>query len=557
MEDRREKLIKVIVQGIEEVEVQEGTTLLEVSKKYESYFKYAIVGALVNNEVKELSYEIEQPCRVNFLDLSTEDGMRMYRRSLAFILGMAASELYPGCITKICHSLSKGLYCEFKYTEPLTPEMLNEIEKRMWEIVGHKLPFRRKVISIQEAVEFYRKKGREDMVHLVEHRTAKDHITLYTCGRYTDCYYGYLVPDTGYIKVFELKYYPPGFILRFPEPTDPTSLPPFVENRKLFNIFHEFKRWGSILEVENVGMLNKIIASGEIGDFIRISEGLHEKKIAQIADMIAENPEKRIILIAGPSSSGKTTFAQRLAIQLRVNCLKPVMISLDNYFLDREKTPKDENGQYDFESIDALDLELFNQHLQALLEGEEVEVPIFNFILGVREEVGKKLKIDKNQPLIIEGIHGLNEKLTAGIDKKNKFKIYVSALTSLSIDDHNRIPTTDTRIIRRIVRDSQFRNHSALATIRMWPSVRRGEERYIFPFQEEADVMFNSALIYELGVLKKYAEPLLAKIDNSQPEYSEAKRLLNFLSYFLPVDTAEIPINSIIREFIGGGCFCR
>jgi len=556
MSEQSVKKIKININGAYETEVNEGTSLLELSKNHEDSFISPIMGARVNNSIKGLNYEIKEPCNIEFLDMTNEDGMKIYRRSLAFILSLAVHELYPDGKVTICHSLSKGLYCEFKYKEMLSTEILNNIEKRMHEIVERKLPFIREIITIEEARKICEKECRIDLIHLVEHR-SKPHITLYECGGLTDCYYGYLLPDTSYVKIFELKYYPPGFILRFPEKTEPAALPAFIENKKLFNVFNEYKRWGKIMEVENVGMLNDIIQAGEIGDLIRICEGLYEKKIAQVADMIAQDPNKRIVLIAGPSSSGKTTSAQRLAIQLRVNCLKPVMISIDNYFLDREKTPIDEKGEYDFESLDAIDVELFNQHLKDLLEGKEVEIPVFNFQVGAREKKGTKLIIKDNQIVIIEGIHGLNEKLTASIDKKNKFKIYVSALTSLSIDDHNRIPTTDSRIIRRIVRDSQYRNHDALSPIKRWPSVRRGEESNIFPFQEEADVMLNSALIFELSVLKTYAEPLLNVIDESQPEYSEAKRLLNFLSYFLPVDTQDIPITSIVREFIGGGCFCR
>ncbi|MGE5474995.1 MAG: nucleoside kinase [Ignavibacteriales bacterium] len=556
MSEEKANMIKVKIKGKIETEVPHGITLLELSKNYEDSFTSSIMGARVNNRIKGLTYQITEPCNLDFLDMTNEDGMRIYRRSLAFLLSLAVHELYPDGKVTICHSLSKGLYCEFKYKEMLTEDIVKNIEKRMHEIVERKLSFNRRVISIEDAKIICQKECRIDLIHLVEHR-AKPHITLYECGGLSDCYYGYLLPDTSYLKLFELKYYPPGFILRFPEKTEPSALPAFIENKKLFNIFNEYKRWGKIMEVENVGMLNQIIEAGEIGDLIRISEGLYEKKIAQVADMIAMDPNKRIVLIAGPSSSGKTTTAQRLAIQLRVNCLKPVMISLDNYFLDRDRTPIDENGEYDFESLDAIDVALFNEHLRDLLAGKEVEIPSFNFTKGAREDKGTKLKITDNQIVIIEGIHGLNEKLTASIEKKNKFKIYVSALTSLSIDDHNRIPTTDTRIIRRIVRDSQYRNHDALSTIKRWPSVRRGEESNIFPFQEEADVMLNSALIYELGVLKTFAEPLLQAVDETHPEYSEARRLLNFLSYFLSIGTEDIAITSIVREFIGGGCFCR
>jgi uridine kinase len=552
-------MITLYIEGKGEIEVQEGTTLLEISKNYQKDHQYTIIGAFVNQKEKDLHYEANSGQNhnlIDFFDLSSEAAVRMIRRGLAFVFNMAASELYPGCKFNVCHSLSKGLYCEFKYEQGFTEEMLKKIEGRMRELIDQDLPFTRKEIGLGEAREIFMQQGREDVVSLIDD-CRKDYFTIYTCNGNVDCYYGNLVPSTGYLKTFELKYYEPGFVIRFPEAANPLVLPTFEKNHKLFNIFHEYKQWGSILEVENAGMINKIIKTGNIGEFIRISEGLHEKKIAQIADMIAKQPEKKVILIAGPSSSGKTTFAQRLGIQLRVDGLRPIMVSLDNYFVNRDKTPRDENGELDFESIEALDVELFNQQLVALINGEEVEVPVYNFQKGAREEVGTKLRMKEGQLLIIEGIHGLNEKLTAQISRNNKFKIYVSALTSLSIDDHNRIPTTDTRIIRRIVRDSQFRGHNATDTIKMWPSVRKGEEKYIFPFQEEADVMFNSALIYEICVLKKYAELLIEDIDRSSPLYSEARRLLNFLNDFLPVDTYEIPINSIIREFIGDGCFIR
>ena len=337
---------------------------------------------------------------------------------------------------------------------------------------------------------------------------------------------------------------------------DTCTLPEFKEQKKLFNIFHEYKRWGHILGVDNVGDLNGLLDAGQVSDLIRISEALQEKKIAQIADMIAySKTDRRIVLISGPSSSGKTTFAHRLSIQLRVNGLKPVTISLDDYFVDRDDTPKDEKGEFDFEALEAIDLRLFNRHLGELINGCEIEIPAFNFTKGIREPLGKKMRLSDNSVIVIEGIHGLNERLTEEIPKRNKFKIYVSALTSMNIDDHNRIPTTDTRIIRRIVRDYRFRGISAVENIKRWPSVRRGEERNIFPFQESADIMFNSFMMVELGVLKGYAEPLLNAIDPTLPEYSEAKRLVEFLSYFLPIDCREIPLNSIIREFIGGSCF--
>jgi uridine kinase len=425
----------------------------------------------------------------------------------------------------------------------------------MKELVRLKLPFVKRLLTVDQAKAIFEKSGRMDRFHAIEHR-ERTYVTIYSCDGYDDYFYGYMAPDTSYIQSFRLKFYSPGLLLMYPEKSKPIVLPEFEEQKKLLNIFHEYKTWGSILGVENVGALNDIIKDGQICDFMRVSEALQEKKIAQIADMIINSPnKKKVVLISGPSSSGKTTFAHRLSIQLRVNGLKPVTISLDDYFVDREHTPRDESGDFDFEALEAIDLCLFNSHLAELIEGGEVEIPIFNFSKGCRESVGRNLRISENQILVIEGIHGLNEKLTATIPRESKFKIYVSALTSMNIDDHNRIPTTDTRIIRRIVRDFQFRGNNALNTIKRWPSVRRGEEKNIFPFQEEADVMFNSSLIFELGVLKSFAEPLLSEIDSTQTEFSEARRLIEFLSYFLPIEPGEIPANSIIREFIGGSCF--
>jgi uridine kinase len=492
---------------------------------------------------------------VDFIDLTHDDGMRIYRRSLNFILIKAVNDLFPERKVIICHSISKGLYCEIEGETELTLEEVEMIEKRMRELVEQKIPFVKKIMSLTDAKEMFKNIDRMDRYNAVEHRN-KPYVTIYDCDGFEDYFYGYMVPDTSYLKYFKLKYYHSGLIMLYPQNINPEEIPPFKEQKKLFSIFKEYKNWLRILGAANVGSLNDIVKKGCINEIIRISEALHEKKIAQIADMIAFNKDKKkVILIAGPSSSGKTTFAHRLSIQLRVNGLRPVTVSLDDYFVDRENTPKDEDGEYDFEALEAIDLKLFNKHLAQLIEGEEVDVPIFNFPKGCREKYTRKLKIDDDQLLIIEGIHGLNDKLTASIPKSKKFKIYISALTSMNIDDHNRIPTTDTRFIRRIVRDHQFRGCSAVNTINRWPSVRRGEEKNIFPFQEESDVMFNSSLIFELGVLKVLAEPLLMEIDQSQPEYSEAKRLIEFLGNFLPIDSKEIPTNSIIREFIGGSCF--
>lgn len=536
-------------------EVGEGISLQELSLDYKDNYKSIIIAAKVNNDIKELNYVLYESCKVDFLDISKDDGMRIYRRSLYFIMIKAVHDLYPGRKVAIHHSISKGIYCEVTGDKELDENEVIAIEKRMFELVDMKLPFIKCILPLEDAKKMFITSGQLDRFHAVEYR-KKPYVSIYKCDGLEDYFYGYMAPDTGYIKLFALRHYGTGIILLFPDKQKPDQLPVFKEQKKLFKIFTEYKRWGHILGVDNVGALNDIVESGQISDFIRVSEALQEKKIAQIADMISGSTEKkRIVLIAGPSSSGKTTFAHRLEIQLRVNGLRPVTISLDDYFVNREKTPLDEKGEYDFEALEAIDVELFNEQLASLIAGREVEIPIFNFPNGCREKTGRKLKIEDDQIIIIEGIHGLNEKLTQTIPKSKKFKIYISAITSMNIDNHNRIPTTDARIIRRIVRDFQFRGSSAISTIKRWPSVRRGEEKNIFPFQEEADIMFNSAMIYELGVLKTFAEPLLADVDASQPEYSEARRLIEFLSYFLPIEGKEIPANSIIREFVGGSCF--
>jgi uridine kinase len=535
--------------------VPKGISLLELLKDRENILSTPMVAARVDNDIKELTYTIAKDCKVKFLDITDEDGMRIYRRSLHFILIKAVRDLFPERKVVIGHSISKGIFCEVNGSSELTEDEVKQIESRMRKLVDARIPFIKNELSREVAEQKLVSIGRSDRFHAVEHRN-KEFVTIYSCDDVDDYFYGYMAPDTGYIKEFALKHYPPGLILMFPDRMNGCAMPKFKEQKKLFRIFREYKNWVRILGAENVGSLNDIIKSGKICELIRVSEALHEKKIAQIADMIAHsNTKKRVVLISGPSSSGKTSFAHRLSIQLRVNGLKPIMISLDDYFVDREQTPKDENGEYDYEALEAIDVRLFNQHLNDLINGLEIEMPVFNFPEGKREYNGKKLKINDDDILVIEGIHGLNERLTPSIPRKSKFKVYVSALTSMNIDDHNRIPTTDTRFIRRIVRDFQFRGSSAINTIKRWPSVRRGEEKNIFPFQEKADIMFNSSLIYELGVLKTLAEPLLAEIDASHPEYSEAKRLLEFLSYFLPIESREIPFNSILREFIGGSVF--
>jgi uridine kinase len=535
-------------------EYPKGMRLQEIAKDFQQYFKSDIVGAIVNTELKELWVELVQDCSLQFIDRTTIYGSRFYSRSVAFLFIIAAKEIFEGCRVTVEHSISKGLYCEVHKEEPLTQEDIAKIEEKMRELQKLDIPFEKRKIPSSEAIELFTKTQQLDKVNLIKYRKKK-YINIYSCHGYYDYFYGYMVPSTEYLKLFELKSNKPGLVLRFPERSEPNKLPEYEEQKKLFNIFREFENWGKILELENISHLNDSIKGGRINEVIQVAEGLHEKKIAQIADMIAASENKRLVLIAGPSSSGKTTFAQRLSVQLRVNGLKPVAISIDDFFKNRVDTPIDEYGEFDFETIDSIDIVTFNDVIKRLIKGEEVEMPIFNFHTGNREWKGRKLKISREQVLVVEGIHGLNEMLTQYIPREQKFKIYISALTHLSIDDHNRIPTSDLRLIRRIVRDYQFRSADALSTIKRWDSVRRGEDKYIYPFQEEADVMFNSSLVYELAILNQVALPLLEKIDNGVSEYIEAKRIKKFLQYFLEADMNSIPSNSILREFIGDSCF--
>ncbi|NLZ31609.1 MAG: nucleoside kinase [Firmicutes bacterium] len=547
--------IHVLLPRGESRPVEGGRSLLEIGAELQPYYAAPIVAAVVDNVLYELTAAVEPPATVRFLDLTDPEGRRIYQRSLTFLLIAAASELFPGAAVAVEHSLGKGLYCEIKKAPPLSAADVAAIERRMRQLVEMDLPIEKRRVSPSEAAQIFRRQGFDDKVTLLKY-WPKDYLNLYSIGGVEDTLYGYHVPRTGLLNVFELKYYPPGLILRFPDEEDPSRVAPFVEQKKLFEVFREAERWGQILGFDTVGAMNRLIEEGQGAEVIRVAEALHEKKIAQIADIISDRvPEVRVILIAGPSSSGKTTFAQRLRIQLLVNGLRPQSISTDDYFLDRELTPLDESNKPDFEHIEAVDLPLFNEHLLRLIEGQEVEIPTYNFHTGKREYRGRKIRLGENQPLIIEGIHSLNEALTSSIPRRHKFKIYISALTALNIDRHTRIHTTDTRLLRRIVRDAQFRGSSALETIRRWPSVRRGEERNIFRFQEEADIMFNSALVYELAVIKRQAEFLLEQIDCSHPEHVDARRLLSFLSFFLPLDAALVPSNSLLREFIGQSCF--
>ncbi len=546
--------LEVVLPGGKREQVPLGDDLLTISRRFQTHFPSTVVAATIDNELKELNYRPEKGGRLEFLDLYHPEGMRIYHRSLTFLLIAAAKEMFPQGRLSIEHSLGKGLYCELHKKTPLTKKEVEKLELRMRELVEADVPFPKEQLPLEEAISYFRQEGYEDKVRLLKYR-EKPYLNVYSCDRVKEYLYGYLIPSSGYLKTFSLQYHMPGLVLRFPDDHAPDLIPPYVEQPKLFSIFRESEKWCDIMGVATVGALNDHIGAGKGEELVRLAEALHEKKVAQIADMICNREDQiRLILIAGPSSSGKTTFAQRLSIQLRVNGLRPVSISLDDYFVDREQTPRNEEGQLDFEALEAIDLGLFNEQLTAMIQGEEVEVPCYNFKLGKRENRGHRVQVGYSQPIIIEGIHGLNERLTSSVPRDKKFKVYISALTSLNIDQHNRIPTTDGRIIRRIVRDSQFRGHDAGTTIKLWPLVRRGEEKNIFPFQEEADVMFNSALIYELAVLKKYAEPLLESVDPTKPEYLVAKRLLKFLKCFLTLDHVEIPCTSILSEFIGGSC---
>lgn len=484
-----------------------------------------------------------------------ERDARIYARTLSLVLAKAVSDIMPDYKLVVEHSLGNGQYCEIHGPKRLKPDDITRLKQRMQQLIEANLPITSKVLPRQQAIELFTQADMEERAQLMRHRQAES-VTVYYIDGYMDYFYEPVLPFTGMVKLFDLIHYPPGVILLYPKPGQPDRLPEFQDLPKLAAVFKEAEEWGRILNIAFASSLNNMIQQNKASELVLISEGLHEKRIADIADVISKNKEQiRLISIAGPSSSGKTTFANRLYIQLRVNGLAPLRISLDNYFLPREMVPKDENGQPDFEALEALDLPLFNQQLRALISGHEVQLPIFRFSTGQREYTSP-IRLEPDQPIIIEGIHGLNERLTAAVHKDRKFKIYVSALTQLNIDEHNRVPTTYVRLIRRIVRDHQFRSSDAAKTLRMWSSVRAGEEKNIFKYQEEADVMFNSSLPYELPVLKRYAEPLLKEIKSDHPQYDLAQELLDLLSHFMPVeDERSIPPNSLIREFIGNSCF--
>jgi len=536
------------------IEVDYGTSLSELARNESVALPYPVLGALINNQVRSLQYQIHKPCSVDFFDITSSYGNGIYTRSLYFILFKAVKTLYPNAKLNILHSISGGKYCEIEdLTLTLDESALLTITNKMDEIIKADLPFVRKEITYNEAEELFKKQGIEKEKSIFR-ETNKMYISIYQLGDVINYYYGCLLPSTGYIKLYGLELYEHGLLLKIPNPKRPDTIPQTRKMSKLFHVYQQFKEWGNYLNIPYLYNLNEKITSGEIGDIILTSEALQEKVWANMADEIHKKHAK-IALISGPSSSGKTTSCKRLSVQLSVIGYHPVQISVDDFFVEREETPRDKNGDYDFESLEAIDLDLFNNTLNELLEGKEVELPVFNFQTGKKEWKGKKIAMQNNSILVIEGIHCLNPKLTASISEDTKYKIFVSALTSLSVDSQNPIPTTDTRLIRRIIRDFNYRGYSALDTLRRWKSVRDGEEKNIFPFQENADVMFNTSLIYELAMLRPYAMPILLAVPEYEPEYAEAIRLIKFLWFFKPINDDMIPGTSILREFVGGSKF--
>lgn len=528
----------------------DGIRLSDIAKEFENDYSGYISLAIVNNDLKELTTYIKEDSNIKFLDTNNPDGLRVYTRTLNLVFIMACKCLFKNSKVVIEHSLSNGVYCEIYLGREITETDIQQIKQKMNKIIEQDYEINKTIYTKDEAIKIFKSIGLDEKAELIKYK-EDDSVKIYKCNNYIDHFYGYLMPSTGYIKSYDLFKYNNGIILMPFSQKDKQISKKFVEQPKLANIYKEAEEWSNLMGVDKVLSLNKIIEEKKYGEIIRIVEALHEKKIGQIADIIKKE-NKRIILIAAPSSSGKTSFATRLCIHLKVNNLNPISISLDNYFVDRDKTPLDEFGKLDYESINAINLDRFNKDLKDLLDGKQVQLPKYNFITGKSEE-GEILQINENQPIILEGIHGLNPMLTASISDEQKFKIYLSALTQLNLDDHNRIPTTDLRLIRRIVRDNQFRGHTAEMTIMGWASVRRGEEKNIFPYQEEADLMFNTACVYELALLKTYVKPLLEEIKKDSEAYIEAKRLLKFLQYFVELDDlSDIPPTAIIKEFIGG-----
>ncbi len=550
--------IKVICENLgNELDIPMGTSLLEISRRLTSG-PHPFLAAFVNNRVKELNYKIYTPVTIRFIDITSFAGIRVYQRTSWFILQKAVRDLYPGQTLHIRHSMGQsGFYCEIEGIDPLTREAAAALEERMRAIVAADLPIIRTKVLTEEVRARYAEQGFDDKIALLDTR-PRLYSELYTLGDLPGYFYGSLAPSTGYITRFGIESYYRGFYLALPLRTSPEELHKHVSQEKMFGIFREYQSWVALMGVPTIGAVNARALAGDAGGMIKIAEAFHERKFAEVADAIQEAHRTRgvrMVLISGPSSSGKTTSAKRLGLQLGVLGLRPVMISLDDYFVEREKTPRDENGQYDYEALEAIDLELFNDHLHRLLQGQSVDIPRYDFITGRRTQHDTPLTLDERSILIIEGIHGLNPRLTPSVPDAVKFKIYISCFTSVAMDNLSRIATTDNRLLRRLTRDYRQRGADALQTLSRWASVRRGEERHIFPYQENADVMFNSSLFYEISALRPFAEKILREVPDTVPEFDEARRMLKFLDNFIPIPSDEIPPTSILREFIGGSSF--
>ena len=543
----------LVYKGDTKIKMEEHKKIIDIFKNEIENSKTEIIACKCNNEIRSLSYEPEENETVELIDVSSADGMRIYVRGLLLIMSKAFHKLYPEALLTVNYQLSNATFCQIDNMEA-TEEMIENVSKEMEKIIASDIEIKKVVMTKEEAAKFYDKeqtlRGRLQLDN-----KDKDTVSLYFCEDYYNYFYGVMPISTGYTKTFELKVYNNGFLIRYPSRKNQEKLEEYKENKKLLNTLQEYEDIHRVLGINTIYKLNREILSGNEKDVILLAEALHEKKISDIADKIVNRNDVKVVLIAGPSSSGKTTFAKRLGLQLRLNGLKPVTISVDNYFVERTDTPLDENGNYNFECLEAIDLKLFNHDLIELLKGNEILMPTFNFKTGCKEYTGETMKLGSDEILVIEGIHCLNDKLTAAIPRENKYKIYISNLTVLNIDYFNRISTTDSRLIRRIVRDYKFRSYNAMHTLQIWNSVNRGEEQYIYTFQEEADSMFNTSLIYEFCVLKKFAVPLLESINSSYPEYSEARRLLEFLKYFETIDMENVPKNSLLREFIGDSIF--
>ena len=550
--------LKIYCKNLEEyIDFNGGETLLDIyEEKLKSRIPFIPVCARVNFKTEDLRYPLFSPKQVEYLPVSTPSGSRTYVRSLCMMLYKAVEECYPGTVLKIEHSISHGYFCRLVGTE-VNNDTVATLKEHMRALVKRDIPFERKERLTKDVVKIFEAQGLEDKVKLLD-SLQELYTVYYRLDGLCDSYYGQLVPSTGYLSIFDLLPYKDGFLLMPVDSVNPTQVETFIPQEKMFRAFTNYLEFNRIVGVNNAGELNLAVQHGHSAMLINVSEALHNKKIATISDEITDRYKRggaRVVLIAGPSSSGKTTFTKRLAIQLITNLMRPVMISLDDYFVDREHTPKDENGEYDYESLYSLDLQLFNKHLHDLLDGKEIEMPTYNFSTGSREYRGRKLKLDPGAILLIEGIHGLNPELTKSIDAEMKYHVYVSALTTISIDNHNWVPTTDNRLLRRIIRDYKYRGTSAADTIRRWPSVRRGEDTWIFPYQENADSTFNSSLLFELGVIKSRGEEVLGMVPRNIPEFGEASRLRKFLSYFAHISEDFVPSTSLLREFLGGSSF--